>query len=150
MAKDYTGRFRVQAGSTRRLLLDDGNLRSGFRIDSIELIQMQGETVDMVVLHTNDADYRVSPFNIGMEYNQQIAWGTVVNGRITHGGSNPIPFTGTDVTVDPNHIIVNDLYVTNTDQYHSIDVLIHLRKVKITPEENILYQLKERAQAALT
>ena len=55
--------------------------------------------------------------------------------------------TGTNCSlVDRNHVIVANLYLTNLDNTYDAAYLIVLEEIKISAEQNIMYQLKEVAQ----
>jgi len=47
--------------------------------------------------------------------------------------------------LDPNHVIVDSLWVSNLDEYGT-SYLIIMEEVKLTPTENIIHRLKSRGQ----
>jgi len=136
----YTLRASVPSRTTLRFQLDNGDFNSGFKVVQLDLFQIGGSDVSDVVLHTNDQDTAVALVTPDFENNRQIAWGSVA--RSTSGYTK-------NIVVDPNHIIVNDLYITNNDSSSQVEALVVLRKKEISDTENILYQIKERAQGSL-
>lgn len=136
----YTLRASVPSRTTTRFQLDNGDFNSGFKVVGLEIFQIAGSDVSDVVLHTNDADTAVAVIPPDFENNRQIAWGAVTSAA--RG-------LGRNIIIDPNHVIVNDLYISNNDSASQIEVLIVLRKKEISDSENILYQIKERAQGNL-
>ena len=123
----------IQGGSLKEAFIYQANdLTRGWKVLSIEIcdtIAPVGAQADGVVLHTDNR--RHTNFNF---------WDSRVigfSGR-TAGGQ--------DVNIlDPNHIITTGLYMSNLDS-NPANYLIVLEEVKVGSTENIIYQLKERAQ----
>jgi len=136
----YTLRASVLSRSTARFQLDNGDFNSGFRVIRMDLWQAGGTAISDVILHTNDQNTAVTLVFPSFENNRQIAWGSVA--RDTAGYTK-------NIVIDPNHVIVNDLYCTNNDSGTNVEVMIILEKIEISDSENILYQIKERAQGPL-
>ena len=136
----YTLRATCPARSTVRFQLDNGDFNSGFKVIRMELYQIGGADVSDVILHTNDQDTAVTLVLPSFEDNRQIAWGSLADA--TRGYTS-------NIVIDPNHIIVNDLYFTNNDSGTGVEVMVILEKKEISDTENILYQIKERAQGPL-
>ena len=88
------------------------------------------------ILHTDNIAKIWGPPSLtpGMSDNQIIGWcaGPTVTG-VTQ--------------IDPNHVIVNSLYLSPLDT--NISYLIILEEIKIDDMANVIYQLKERAQSSL-
>jgi len=65
------------------------------------------------------------------------------------GDSRVIGFTGsyvnTKTIIDPNHVIVGSLYISQTDRFPTA-YLIVLEEIKIDSTHNIIYRIKEKAQ----
>lgn len=135
MGRVRTLRGQIAANSLKTALNYEGtDLTKGWKIlsitvcDSVAPVSAQS---DGVIMHTDD----VQKTRFSLTDNQTIGFA----GR----GS------GNDFTVvDPNHIIVNDLYLSNLDSSPAT-YMIELTEVKIDPTFNIIYQIKERAQGAL-
>jgi len=136
----YTLRATCPARSTVRFQLDNGDFNTGFKVIQMELYQIGGTDISDVILHTNDQDTAVTLVLPSFEDNRQIAWGSLADS--TRGYTS-------NIVIDPNHVIVNDLYFTNNDSGTNVEVMVILEKKEITDTENILYQIKERAQGPL-
>tara|TARA_Y100001938_G_C7926500_1_gene347144 strand:- start:193 stop:609 length:417 start_codon:yes stop_codon:yes gene_type:complete len=54
-----------------------------------------------------------------------------------------------NLLLDYDHIIVSGLWLSNLSGDHAVNYMVVLEEMKVTPEENIMYQLKERAQSSL-
>jgi len=55
---------------------------------------------------------------------------------------------GRFIVLDPNHIIVEHLFLTNLDS-QVLNYLVILEEIKINKTGNIIYRLKERAQTTI-
>jgi len=77
------------------------------------------------ILHTDDEQKIITNM---MSDNQVIGW----------IGSSPFVNQ-----IDPNHIVVNNLFLS---ALAALNYLIILEEVKIDANQNIIYQIKERAQ----
>ena len=53
---------------------------------------------------------------------------------------------GMQTMMKPDHTIITQLFGSNTDT-QAANYIIYLEEVGVTPSENILYQMKERAQS---
>jgi hypothetical protein len=51
--------------------------------------------------------------------------------------------------LDYDHIIVSGVWLSNLSPTKPVNYMIVLEEMKVTPQENIMYQLKERAQSSL-
>jgi hypothetical protein len=135
MARVRTLRGQITGNAIKTALNYEGtDLTKGWKILSITVcdsISPVSGTSDGVVMHTDD----VQKTRFSLTDNQTIGFA----GR---GAGNEFE------VVDPNHIIVNDLYLSNLDS-SAATYMIELTEVKIDPTFNIIYQLKERAQGAL-
>lgn len=132
MGRTLTLRGDVTAGAHSRLLDYEGvDLTRGWKVISGNtLTASEPKTTNGgMILHTDDVAKTTMDFND----NQTIGW---------VGG----PPTSTDNVIDPNHVIVNSLYATGLDR---VTFLIVLEEVTIEPIQNVIYQLKERAQGTL-
>ena len=54
-----------------------------------------------------------------------------------------------NMLLDYDHIIVSGLWLSNLSGDRPVNYMVVLEEIKVTPEENIMYQLKERAQSSL-
>ena len=138
----YTLRARVPAQSTTTFQLDDGDIETGYQVVGFRLYSIGSSNIDNVFLHTTDKNQKVALYPPALTDNRQIAWGQIAGAGSTTG-------YGQNIIIDPNHVIVNDLYCSNNDSSAAADVLVIIKKIKITGYENIIYQIKERAQGSL-
>jgi len=84
-----------------------------------------------LVLHTDESS-KVLPLVHGFDDNQIIGYTGGIGFNVE--------------IIDPNHIIVNQLYGTGLA---ALTYIIVIEEMKIDPTENTIYQLKERAQGPL-
>jgi len=110
------------------------DLTRGWRIISFQVCDSTSilNQANGIVLHTQDEQQTTFDFDdnrvIGMA------------GRTKEGNAVQI--------LDPNHIIVSNLWLSNLDGSQSTYLLL-LEEFVVTPAENVVYQLKERAQGAI-
>lgn len=138
--KIHTLRGYIPASGTVTLIFDyEGNdLTRAWKIIEFNCTDAlrPTEANEGYILHTDDVVKIWGPPALapGMSDNQIIGWcaGPTITG-VTQ--------------IDPNHIIVNSLFLSSLDTH--ISYLVILEEIKIDANQNIIYQLKERAQAAL-
>lgn len=133
MGRTLTLRGQIGQNEYRAILDYEGiDLTRGWKILSGNTLTMGVGTETPnggAVLHTDD----VKKTFIDFDDNQQIGW---------IGGAPG----GVDNVIDPNHVIVNTLFISGLER---VTYLIVLEEVVIEPIQNIIYQLKERAQAPI-
>lgn len=132
MGRLLTLRGTVEDGAHALLLDYEGvDLTRGWKVISGSALTGNAPNVSSkgLVLHTDDQLKTTINFND----NQIIGW---------VGG----PPDGFDNVIDPNHVIVNTLWASGLAR---VTYLIVLEEVTIDATQNVLYQLKERAQAAI-
>lgn len=131
-------RGQVAPGEVQRLIVDDGNYKHGFKV------------IEFHVFGPNLAGNRDPTMSLGLDYdvtsnwdardNRQIAWAGMVCSTGNSGGA-----LDTFSLVDPNHIVVTDLYVNNW----STDIgnyLVVIEPIMLTEEQGIMALIKERSQ----
>jgi len=132
MGRKLTLRGNIVANTIVSLLDYEGvDLTRGWKVISGNALD-QGNpsgTVRGIILHTDDQIKTTMDFND----NQVVGW---------IGG----PPTAVDFVMDPNHVIVNSLYATGMAD---CTYLVVLEEVRVEPIQNVIYQLKERAQSSL-
>jgi hypothetical protein len=111
------------------------NLERGWRVLSVQVCDTTAPvsgTTDGIVLHTDNRAH--TSFNF---------WDNRVIGIAarTSGADNGLEM------IDPNHIVTTGLYISNLDSAPATYLII-LEEIKVGSTENIIYQLKERAQGA--
>jgi len=121
----------------RKILDYEGvDLTRGWKVIGGEALLMSSPTSGFkgLVLHTDD----IRKLSIDFSDNQVLGW----IGNTLSAGSPDMGF------LDPNHIIVSSLYLSTLEST-AVTYMVVLEQVRITAIENVIYQLKERAQAAL-
>lgn len=110
---------------------DGTDLTRGWKIKEIYATQEGDESASNpgVIFHTDPVAKR----NFDLSDNQIIGW----------AGSSFQP-----QVLDPNHIIVGDLYATNLSSEIN-SYLVVLEEITIEKAMNVIYRLKERAQSTL-
>jgi len=132
MGRLLTLRGEVQAGAHGILLDYEGvDLTRGWKVISGSALTGNSPHTSNagLVLHTDDQ----LKTTINFEDNQVIGW----------VGGPPEAF---DNVIDPNHVIVNTLWASGLAR---VTYLIVLEEVTIDATQNVIYQLKERAQASI-
>ena len=131
MGRKLTLRGFLASGGRGVLLDYEGiNLTVGWKVISASSVGISDPSAlnKGMILHT-DAEKKTA---LTFADNQVIGWcGT------TYGKSE---------IIDPNHVIVNTLYASSLS---TITYVIVIEQVTIDPLENVIYQLKERAQSSL-
>ena len=128
-----TLRGLLDAGETRRLLIDDGDFQHGFIVEELYISGQAplGEATSQAtwaVLHINTD----TPIEFDWSSPQQIGW-AVYN-------TNP---TNTLSIIDPDHIVVRELYITNLNATFPLNYMLNIRDRTMTPAHGVLQMVKE-------
>lgn len=51
-----------------------------------------------------------------------------------------------NMIIDPNHVVVSDLYLCNVDTRNVMNYSIWLEEIDVDPAEYVIYRIKEEAQ----
>ena len=134
------GQLTVSAGGTakQQLIVDDGLINRGYKVVNWYLWENGGSPTQFAgvlsmqpIITANDMD---------ASNNTQIGW--IWQSRITEGGGIK------ETILDPNHIIVRDLYVTITNASNDdYNFLIELEELPISNETAIMSIIKEGSQS---
>lgn len=54
-----------------------------------------------------------------------------------------------NLILDYDHVIVSSLYLSNLNSDQPVNYMVVLEQIEVDPKQNIMYQLKERAQSNL-
>ena len=133
MGRILTLRGVITEGEYDQIMMFDSSItKKGWKVLSFQ-VQNQNKTKwDMIgVLHTSDRRYDF----LDWDPNQVIA----VSDISTIGVVNTL--------LDVNHVVVNNLYCSNGSSGQAMNYLVILEEIDVSSEENIIYQLKERAQS---
>jgi len=134
------GQLTVTAGGTakQQLIVDDGLLNRGYKVLDWYLWENGGTPTQFAsVLSMQPV---IAGNDMKADDNTQIGW--IWQSNITQGGGIK------ETILDPNHIIVRDLYVTimnaNNDDYN---FMVVVEEVSITSDEAIINIIKEESQS---
>jgi len=134
-----TLRGRLATDELRRLIVDDGNFNHAFRVVEFQVFPAApsgGAQICPVILSLDydaNADFDASD-------SRQIGW-SISN----FDGAGQFSFFSPAV-LDPDHVIVRDLWIKNTGQLDEVNYLITLEAVDISDDQAILQLIKERSQ----
>ena len=140
--RTHTMRGRVEYNSPKRLILDDGQFTRAFRVVALHtwpssITSGVSEESDV----TLSLDYDPSP-NWDASDNRQIGWAGFRNGATASTET-----LNAWSLIDPDHIVVRDLYIINNNSLSSAtNYLVILEEVSINENEAVLALIKERSQ----
>jgi len=137
--KRRTLRGLLDSSELRQLIVDDGQLTQGYRVtrfDVFPYVPAGGSQITAVVL---GLDYDMDP-NFNASDNRQIGW-----------ASNSFSSIGASISLvtsalDPDHVIIRDLWILNTNPGDQVNYLIELETVELSSDQTILTLIKERSQ----
>jgi len=123
--------------TVRQLVVDDGRLNHGLKIKEFH-VWVNGASADGVyaILGTQ---YDMVPFGDASD-NRQIAWAG--NAWSTGTGLTSTSFS----VVDPDHIVIQDLYIQRVNPADNCNYLIVLEPIGLNNDQTILQLIKERSQ----
>lgn len=139
--KRRTLRGQMVEGEVVRLVVDDGRLNHGYRITNFVVAGIPDSG-------SNDAYATLSlaeetPFTWNWGDNRQIAW---ASSGVSGVGDVRGPWT----LVDPNHVVLQDLYIRSrvggSGGTSFVNYLIEIEPMSMTDDESILQLIKERSQ----
>lgn len=135
-------RGRVEYNSPKRLVLDDGNFTRAHRVIAVHtwpssITSGVSEEADVTLA----LDYDPSP-NWDASDNRQIGWAGFRNGATASTET-----LNAWSLLDPDHIVVRDLYIINNNSLSSAtNYMVILEEVAINENEAVLALIKERSQ----
>jgi hypothetical protein len=142
--KTHTLRGRVQEGTIKRLIVDDGRLTHAMRITKFVVAgdpNFSGDDVYAVL-----GCQGTFPIIWDWSDNNQIAWSST-NTQGQAGVQAPFSLT------DKDHLIIRDLYITGQvgagGGSSFFNYYIEMEAVDISHDESILQLIKERSQGDL-
>ena len=131
--KIHTLRGRCEANTKKRLVLDDGRFNHAMVVKEFRVWSKDTLEDPIAVLGINQE-------SIGTEFDasngSQIAWARQVNGSALAEGWS---------IIDPDHVIVRDLFISNLS-VHDANYLVILEAKTISDDEAILQLIKEGQQ----
>ena len=147
MIGEYTARGSIRSDRTlNRIILDDGRFDTAYRVTHFELApHTTGSTTAQVYtgkLLTNDD--QAAGENWNWDRNGEIAWAMFAFDA--NGVSTPNVVT----TVDPDNLVVQDLFVLADEGVGSdvkVNYMIKMEKYDITDSQGALAMVRNRSQA---
>jgi len=120
----------------KQLVVDDGQLTQGYVIEEF-YVWVDGTGADGVYAVLGK-EYDMRPGGDASD-SRQIAWAG--NGW----GSGGTPTGSSFSVIDPDHVVLRDLYIQNISN-DPCNYLIVLRQKELSDDESILQLIKERSQ----
>ena len=132
----------IASGTKKRLIVDDGLYTHGYRVVAFHIFAFdtsQPNNGCVGILATSDEGQLE---NYDASDNRQIAW----SGYAQTDAFAPI---NEKSIIDPNHIIVTDLFVGATSQSASpMSYLVVVEPMNLSEQQGIIALVKERSQDA--
>ena len=138
----HTLRGRVEEGELKQLIVDDGRLTHGLRVTKFVVAPEMTASAQGVNAVLGLDDKVTDTWD--WENANQIAWATS-----SMGGSNTMENPGFQL-VDPNHIVIRDLYIRGTvtgSTPQALNYYIQLEAVNVSEFEAIVQLTKEASQS---
>lgn len=139
-----TLRGKVVENTPKRLVVDDGNMNRAYRVVEFYMwVNPTSALNDCFGTLAKEASFEIIQ---DASNNAQIAWSSsVVDGT----GGLQTPFT----IVDPNHLVIRDLYVlgqvSGSGGSQEINYMVVIEPVTVSDDEAVLTLIKERSQSEL-
>jgi len=134
--KVHTLRGRVDLNATKRLILNDGRLTHGMVVKEFyvwTISQASGDDVDCILSLSGTVTAEMDASD-----NRQIGWARETTTATTRQQSRAI--------IDPNHVIVQDLWISNLSTNGPANYLVILEAKELNDNESVLQLIKERSQ----
>jgi len=131
MRRTRTIRRSLAANESQRISLDNNNFNLNFKVTEFKVFATNPATACMVVLSTDETAPTASVTD-----NRQFGWGFSVADQQDQWDDQPL---------DPNHIIVQDMWLHEL-RGGACEVILIIELFETTDDEAALYMLKENAQ----
>lgn len=133
MGRILTLRGVISRGNYDQIMMFDSSVtKKGWKVLSFQVQNQDTTKWDMMgVLHTSDRRYDF----LDWDPNQVIAVADVSQMGVVN------------TLLDVNHVVVKNLYCSNASSAYEMNYLVLLEEISVSSDENIIYQLKERAQS---
>ena len=130
-----TLRGRLANGEKKDLIIDDGRLNHGMKIKEFHVWGLDNDSGCEMTLCLNTE-------NVGAAFDasngNQIAWAA-------QAGAAGVPAQYNFSLIDPNHVVVQDLVLTNFGSTTG-NYLVIMEQVSLSDDQAILALIKERQQ----
>jgi hypothetical protein len=120
----------------KQLVVDDGQLTQGYVVEEF-YVWVDGTAIDGVYAILGK-EYDMRPSGDASD-SRQIAWAG------NAWGSGGTTTSGTFSVIDPDHVVLRDLYIQNISN-DPCNYLIILQQKTLTDDESILQLIKESSQ----
>ena len=133
--RTHTLRGRVDASTTKRLVVDDGRFTNVMKVTDFYVWSealASGDDPECLLAKNLEIGPGVADASNG----NQIAWSGM---RVSSTSVGPYSI------VDPDHLIISDLYISNISAA-TANYMVVLQEDTITEDEAVLQLIKERAQ----
>lgn len=137
MNRIRTLRGRLTDNNVKRIIVDDGRPNHGYKVLDFR-VWPQGVGTDMTYASLG-LSYDMA--TIGQaDDNRQIAWSA-------SGSSSATPFAGGFSVIDPDHVVITDLYIVAINAtVDPANYMIVVEPITLNDDEAILALIKERSQ----
>ena len=139
--KRRTLRGQLIEGQVKRLIVDDGRLNHGYKVIRF-IVSGIPDSSGNDTYATLSLDYD-APFTWDWSDNRQIAWSS-------SGVSAVGDVRGPWELVDPDHVVIRDLYVqgrvSGSGGGSVVNYFVELEYVELTDDQAVLTLIKERSQ----
>jgi len=135
MSSIYSLRGRVDSGSQKRLIIDDGRFNHAMKVESFVVWPANPNAVEDPKCVLSLSDNTVT--SADASDTNQIGWSKAADATTIYSGYS---------ILDPNHLVVRDLYITNLDVNDEANYLVILKPMEISDDRAIMALIKERSQ----
>lgn len=140
--RTHSLRGRVEYGTPKRLILDDGRFTRGHRVVSLHTFppSISGGVAE-------EADV-----TLALQYDAAAGWDAADNRQIGWAGFRNGTTASTETLnewslIDPDHVVVRDLWIINNNSVsNGTNYLVILEEKPISEDEAVLQLIKERSQ----
>jgi hypothetical protein len=142
---EYTTRGVVPEGTVERIQLFDGKFDTGFKITGFEILSSSlASSGNSCAAKLSTEDVGAMPSSgrmINMEDNREIAW------AVSAGATNGSAYV--DSVVDPDNLVVEDLYISGQNGGSDIDIcyMITMEKYEFDEWRGALAMVRNRSQS---
>ena len=131
----HTLRGRVDPNSQKRLIIDDGRFNHAMKVESFVVWPANPNAQEDPKCVLSLSDNAVTQADASDT--NQIGWSKAADATTIYSGYS---------ILDPNHLVVRDLYITNLDANDEANYLVILSPMEISDDRAIMALIKERSQ----
>jgi len=131
----HTLRGRVGPSSQKRLIVDDGRFNHAMKVESFVVWPANPNAMEDPKCVLSLSDNTVS--SADASDTNQIGWSKSADAITIYSGYS---------ILDPNHLVVRDLYITNLDPNDDANYMVILSPMVISDDRAIMALIKERSQ----